>query len=56
MALSEIDLAEVLATDEMIDRVGPTLRDCRSFDDYPVSPEQFAALEQAIGLPLGGVA
>jgi hypothetical protein len=46
-----IDLADVLATDEMIDRIRPNIRTC---GDQPLNERHRVELEQAIGRPLGG--
>lgn len=44
-----IDLAAVVADDELIDSIHPNIR---SIDKYPLNPEHTALLEQAIGRPL----
>jgi hypothetical protein len=40
-----IDLAAVLADDELIDRTHPNIR---SIDKHPINPDHTAQLEQAI--------
>lgn len=56
MAAEMFDLSDVLATDELIQKLAVRIVQARPFDDAPFNGHHTALLERAIGLPIGGVA